>query len=488
MNWLDSIKRKMEAKLTSIEVIEELGFDTYSCSLDDSAYAHHFEAWRNNGIVTEENMQNLSPTDAEKQLFNRSGYAREFALLVLVAQDHKQSFNAVITRLNDYVKKNRAIATKTVLAWLTEVSIEELLVALPALMNLQRQSRTTADVIIAALKQRLFDPANQIMLLQAIEHSNHKIGALCWQLCNQFFNWNVYEKISFAVKCKDISIKHAMCSEVSKLTASELLSFIPQLQKIKLMQLRREVLLQLRRNGLLDEVDCIKTAIWDKSYGIRWMGRLWAKEVPQFLYDEYHDALTGKLSISRMLFALEGLRELNKADGIELCLSVLNFSHISVRRRALETLCKLDKKNINHYLNHCIRDQDIQMLKTCFQISFRESSLFDTALLRSLAEVRKNESIFFTELLRYANTVLGWQGIEYAALLSCADFDTKNKVKNELHSFLRTWSRSQLYQTISNEKFQEIRTWLNDNELNALGDIGNEIRFLFKTTENRFKT
>ena len=109
-------------------------------------------------------------------------------------------------------------------------------------------------------------------------------------------------------------------------------------------------------------------------------------------------------------------------------------------------------------------------------------------LLRPLAEKRKSESLFFTEVLRYANMVLGWRGIEYAALLSYADPETKNQMKNELHSFLRTWSRSQLYQTISKEKFLEIRTWLNDSELGALGDIGNEIRFLFEITENKLKT
>lgn len=488
MSWLDKIKQTVGGKLTSNEIIEELGFDAYSCSLDDRTYAHHFEVWRNKGIVTTEDMRSLSPTNAESQLFNRSGYAREFALLVLLAHDHKQSFNAVITRLNDYIEKNRTIATKTVLAWVNEVSIEELLLALPALLNLQRQSRTNADAIISTAKQRLFDPTNQMALLNGIAHNNHKIGALCWQLFNQLFNWNAYEKIVSAIKCKDILTKHAMCSEVNKLTASELLALMPQLQKIKLMQLRREVLLQLRRLTLLGEIDCIRTAIWDKSYGIRWMGRLWAKESPQFLYEEYGSAITEKRSISKMLIALEGLRELNEVNGIELCRSVLDFSHNSVRRRALETLCKLDKTNINRYLSHCIHDQDIQVLRTCFQISFRESSLFDVILLRPLAEKRKSESLFFTEVLRYANMVLGWRGIEYAALLSYADIETKNQMKNELHSFLRTWSRSQLYQTISKEKFLEIRTWLNDSELSALGDIGNEIRFLFEITENKLKT
>lgn len=461
-------------------------WDGHLYEIRDSQFARAYSDWRVSGAISELNLRELNPESIKNGLLSRNGYVREFSLNSLIAQRDYTTLDLVVGRMNDYVDKNRKIATTAAIEWLSRAEISTVIEHLPAIFGLKNQSRANAGPAIEIASSRLADKVNRGALLAGIADKRHRISAICWNFANQLLDWSSSDRIHFAVLSKSAVISQSVCDDVKRLTPDELRSFAPKLDRVKSMQLRRAILLQLFRKELIDETDCIRIALRDKSYGIRWMGRLWAKDMPNFLFAEYRNSLSRGDSIHEMSAAIEGLRELINPDGIPLCRQLLGHPHIRIRKKSLECLCQLDKANSKVYLDNCLMDSDRRMLKVCFTISKRESIFFDTEAIQQRCQLNGFDQIFYSELLHYAGQILGWKGLEYASLICVANAEAKELVRNELHQFLRTWSLSQIYTTTNERQFRQLRSWLSSDELDTLGDTGNRIRFIFKSMEDKW--
>lgn len=468
--------------------LNDWNWDGHLYEIRDSQFAKTYSDWRNAVAISDQKLKALDTTSVKNGLLSRNGYVREFSLNSLIAQRDYATLDLVIGRMNDYVDKNRRLATTAAIEWLNRAEVSTIIQHLPAIFGLKNQSRAKAAPVVEIASSRLTEQTNRDTLLAGITNRNHKISAICWSLANQLLEWSSFDRICFAIMSKNAVINQSVCCEVKNLTADELISFVPKLDKVSNMQLRREILLQTLRLEVIDEITCIKIALRDKSYGIRWMGRLWAQKLPDFLFAEYRNLLARGDSIHEMSVAIEGLCELNNPNGIPLCRQLLDHSHIRIRKKSLESLCQLDRVNAKTYLDYCLMDLDCRISKTCFTISTRESVLFDIETIRQRCQLNEFDQNFYLELLHYAGRILGWKGLEYASLISLANAETKESLRSELHQFLRIWSLSQIYESITEQRFRALQSWLNNEELNAFGESGKRIHFIFRNIENRWKT
>lgn len=493
MNIFDKMKQMItprDLSISSGEISQAIRIhnwdsDGHTYELRDPAFADLYSKWRNGVSITQVQFQAISSATAEAQITNRNGYVREFALGILVHQKNYLSICFVTGRMNDYVDRIRRLATKTVALWLSEADLSLIVNTLPTLYALKKQSRADSTLVLDIALARLFEPLNHPHLLMGIESKNHKVSAICWQLAGDHFEWTSFEKISFALKSKDTVTQSRVSTEVAHLSDQELTVLFKLLNKIKVMQLRREILLAVTRRKLYDEDECINHALWDKSYSIRWMARLWAKEEPEFLYEEYRKKIETPASIRGTLFALEGIQELGDKRGITILKDALHQPHSSVKRSALFKLCDIDKAHLTDYLDQFLEDTDLRMVKACFNISFRECRYFSVERLTNLIADRKSKKELFSILLNYAAQISGWHGLDIAALCQYAKADIAPLIKLELHSFLRRWAYSEIYVCTTINQFIRIRLWLTDDKLKELNGLGEQLKFAFKTQESK---
>ncbi|WP_295749215.1 hypothetical protein [Undibacterium sp.] len=453
--------------------------------LIDPIFFDIFTRWRETSSISQYQLQTLSTETAEKQISSRNGYIREFCLLTLIAKNNIDSLKYVVGRLNDHVEKIRSLGMAVVVEWLPIVPIAQLIDGLPEIYALQKQSRAVAFNAVDMVNARLVQTENHVDLIAGIGHKNHKVSAICWELSNQFFAWNSFEQIRQALKSKNVITAQKVAKEVPKLSDEELRQLYAQLPKIKSMQIRREIFLHAWRRKLVEDDVAIRQALWDKSFSIRWMARLWAKDRDDFLFKEYRQEITEKSSVRSMIFALEGLLDLQDKQGIALCKAAIEHEHPSVKKAALFVLCRLDKDKTQEYLEHYVMDVEIGVVKACFGISILESCFISMRSLQCVASKRANDVEFYRHLLRYADQVSGWRGLELAALTELTSSEVAAAIKQELNSFLSSWANTQIYMAATEKQFADICSWLNQNRLNALPDGGRQLKFIFNLQRSR---
>jgi hypothetical protein len=175
-------------------------------------------------------MDVLSAVMAEQFVADGNGYLREFCLRVLISHNHRVAFRVVFARLNDYVMVNRYLATTTMLQWMDELPIEEIISTLPAIYALERQSRSESQKILERVKNRLQLVENHKAILQGVTNANPKVRRLCWRLCENIFEWNSAEKIQRAIDTKDLVIGQIVLPDVDTLSDAKLLNILAKVR------------------------------------------------------------------------------------------------------------------------------------------------------------------------------------------------------------------------------------------------------------------
>ncbi len=456
--------------------------DDYYLTMD-VAYTVAYTDWRKARVLTDALLQSLSSATAITCLLSRDGYAREFSLRVLLAQDGVAAFRQVVQRLNDFVPINRELAQQLVLRWIVALPIELIVDALPDLYALEQQSRADFKSVMDALRNRLSEPEGRHAVMAGICHGRATVRLRCWQICLQMYEWSTMEKVEHALASGDVVLAYKVEALVYALTDDEISHLLLDPNRLTAMPLRRAVYLTAWRRKLIEPTALIERALWDTSFSIRWMARMWAKEMPDFLANQYRRVLAQSSSVRQKRCALEGLAQLRQLDTLDCCRAALGDMHPSVRKSALEALCKIDVERRNAYLRSALWDPDVAVIRKCFEISIQMGEHFTFDELEPVAHERRADSEFFAYLIHYAQNVSGWLGIHFTSLCRVADETVQAGLKPRVAVYIQDWARLQIYTAPTLQQWSEASAWLQVDKL----DARSELRFIFETQAKRLK-
>ncbi|MFZ6844409.1 hypothetical protein [Undibacterium sp. RuTC16W] len=454
----------------------------------DPIFFDAFTIWLKQSAFNKSEMKNLSCKTAENFASDKNGYLREFCLRILISKNHHASFIAVNARLNDYVMVNRTLATNAIFQWTDEIAVEQIIDALPVIFALEKQSRSDAQRIIFKVKKRLLSPENHRLVLKGITHSNPKVRLICWQIFESISSWSALEKIQHAINTKDLLIGQIVVPQAVDLTDSQILNLIQTSNKIISMQLRRAILLIAWKRKLHDDISLINLGLWDSSFAIRSMARLWAKNQPELLTSQYREMLTQSASIRKRIFALEGINFLKNDSMLDRCLISLNDEHPSIRRAALVTICDIDKLNQNIYLQQRLADSNLGVVKQCFDISIKSGDYFSIENLKHLTQVWCGELEFFIRLFNYANQIGGWQELHIISLSQLAETKLHEELAKIITSYVANWKMLQIYTHPTQPELDDISAWLNIDMFQKLDLLKKDVQFILQMqTQSRKK-
>lgn len=449
----------------------------------DAAYAGVFSEWCKDRNVAAIRMQALSAETATAGLLNRSGFVREFSLRVLITQDWTAALRPVVQRLNDYVPINRQLAQQLVLHWIAELPFAAVVDALPDIYALEQQSRANFALVMDAVRGRLAEADSRRAVLAGLLHNRPAVRLQCWKLCLQLFDWSAFERVGHALASGDVVLAYRVEPDIYTLTDAEILGLLSERRRLVAMPLRRAVYLTTWRRKLWEPDALVELALWDSSHAIRWMARVWSKDQPDTLVAEYRRVLAESSSIRQKRFALEGLAQLRRADTLDCCNAAMQDGHPSVRKSALEALCGIDPQRRTEYLQTALHDPDLALIRQCLEIATKTGDHFLYEDLEPIAKARRGEAEFFVHLVNYARNVTGWLGIHLVSLCRFADPGLREAVQMSVDTYIRDWTRLQLYASPTSKQWTEVSDWLQVDKL----DARSELRFIFDGQAKRMK-
>ena len=435
------------------------------------AFGDAYNAWRRNTSISPAQLQTLAPGAIAANLDNRSGYVREFCLRALTALDETDAFQAVIRRLNDYVDSNRALALVLVLRWLDVLPVAQLIEALPEFAALAERRRVDRSRVQEAVQCKLDSEEGRQALMAATSHTRARVRQVAWRWCAQTMVWTDVQKINLALRSGDPAIARSVEPAVLELPEAALLSMFATVHQIRAMPIRRAVFTAVRRRALLDDAALVPAALWDTSFAIRWMARFWSKDRPDFLVQQYQDALHGSQGSRRKRFALEGLAELKSADTLALCVAALQDQEASVRRAALVAACSIDRNCLLRYGPAALMDPALPVVRQVFRTSVALGEPLFIDVLQAAASARNSELPFFILLLECARQFSLWPSMHMASLTRLAAPALQAALQPVVDKFLAGLGLAEVYVAPNARQWEAISQWLPMGALHPQSDL-----------------
>jgi hypothetical protein len=432
-----------------------------------------YSSWDQSKVFPEDQVKALAPDAFIANLANRSGYVREFCLRALAIHDSTKAFKSVVLRLNDYVPINRELALQLALTWLAELPIAAVVDALPELSALQGQSRSNHATIQQALQRRLDTEDGKNALIAGTGHGHAKVRRVCWKLCLQSFAWTDSQRIQAAIRCGDPAIARSVEQNVFALSDEELMAWFEKIHQVRAMPLRRAFLLAARRRGLVDSSRLTACALWDDSFSIRWMARLWSKDEPEFLLQQYLSVLDGQSIARRKCHAIEGLALLKTASALEACKKSLDDESLAIRKAALIAACTIDPENLPVYASTALQDVELAVVRQAFKLLAVSGVPLPLDAIQTAANTRNQQLPFFVLLLECARQLSLWPAIQLATLTELATPALKPQLQTHIDNFLSGLALSEIYVAPTQNQWQAICSWPPISKLSSQSSLRN---------------
>lgn len=433
-----------------------------------------YSAWNRDKVFPSEQVRTLAPGALVANLDNRSGYVREFCLRALAVHDWADALKPVALRLNDYVPINRELSQQLVLKWLAELPVATVVDALPELTALAQQSRTNVAAVQGAVQHRLRSEAGQSALVAGTSHTHAKVRRVCWQRCLETLAWNGPQRIEAAMRCGDPAIARSVEPDVFALPDDALLTWFERIHQVRAMPLRRAFLVAVRRRGLVDAPGLMARALWDDSFSIRWLARHWSKDAPDWLAQQYLDALHAPSAPRRKRYALEGLEALKAPGTLAACQQAMGDDSPAIRKAALMAACSIDAEHHTDHIANALQDADWVVVRHAFRLLALMGELLPLDALQTLAHRRCNELPFFVLMLQCASQMSLWPAMHLASFTAFAAPALKPELQGHIDQVLSRLAHSQVYVAPTRKQWQAICSWLPMDQLaphSALRDV-----------------
>jgi hypothetical protein len=419
-----------------------------------------YSVWIQSKAFPADQVRALAPSSFVANLDNRSGYVREFCLRALALHDWTEAFKPVVLRLNDYVPINRELATQLALKWLAELPVATVVDTLPELSSLGEQSRSNYATVNEAVQRRLDTEPGQGALRAGLSHSHAKVRSICWKLCLHKLAWTGSERIEAAMQCGDPAIARSVEQDVFALPDEKLIAWFEKIHQVRAMPLRRAFLVAVRRRDLVDSPKLIVCALWDDSFSIRWLARLWSKDTSEFLMQQYLETLDGQYSARRKRYAFEGLAILKTPSALDACKKALSDESLVIRKAALVAACHIDSENQSLYISDALQDADLAVIRQAFRLLAATGVPLPLDALQAVAETRCNELPFFVLMLECAKQLSLWPALHLATLTSLAAPALKPQLQAHIDNFISKLVLTEVYVAPTQKQWQAICSWL----------------------------
>ncbi len=370
--------------------------------------------------------------------FHPSGYIRELAVQRLSAINTGLEVPFLVLRLNDWVAPVYQLALAAFQTRVLPKYADALVRNLSLLFELEKQERRTNGSLLTSVITLLKKPECDAALQKGMNAPEKKMRRLCFQILAEANDARLPLSIPLRITDSDMVIRLSAARIArTRLDEGVLRALLPTLRLDNFMPVRREALCACleRMPDLAPAV--LRTALLDRSAGIREIARHRLRQSGDFPFSEfYRQALAHSSSPLELITALSGLGETGVVEDTALVLPYLAHSLAKVRRSAIRSLSKLDKEDQIDTLLTALTDERPSVTHEARKALSSRLAFVNTGELWRIFQAEAYLHIRFDALALLA-MLPKWESIP---LLVMAAAESEPQVRQHVEKHMRDWS------------------------------------------------
>lgn len=275
------------------------------------------------------------------QTHSRDGYQRELAIRTLGQWRQVAALPALLERVNDWVPQVRLAALNALKALLTTANLDELILALPQLMQLRNRTRNDNEYIVSRYLEFLSLPVHADRILAAARSGQPNVSRFTLSMAHEAGMLSDSEMVSLSLQHPYVCLKYRALTLIRCLHGDAYYQALHDAMASRFMPVRREgfqLLCLVERDG---GKAIARSLLFDASQAIRSIAIRTLVNLGEQVEPIYASVFAEQnVSPARLRCAITGVAELSARQYIPTLTAFLQAETPSIRRAALQSLSR----------------------------------------------------------------------------------------------------------------------------------------------------